>query len=121
MGLLSSAEAVGRQEDLAAGRSAALTCPVLVRKNGQDVAVVLKEPDLLVGDVRLVATEGAADDARRRVQLHHLLQTFGTDAVQAAQHFRFAGARVEAVVADLAFQFLHRVKHRCLGALRLRV
>lgn len=63
MSLLASTQAVGCQEDLTAGCSAALTCPVLVGQNSQNVAVVLKQPDLLVRDVSLVAAEGAADDA----------------------------------------------------------
>lgn len=119
MGLLSSTQAVGRQKDLTAGCGTTLTSPVLVSQDGQNVAVVLKKPDLLVRDVSLVATEGAADDTRRRVQLHHLLETFGTDAVQAAQHLGLAGPGVKAIVADLALQFLYCVNHRRLRALGL--
>lgn len=119
MGLLASTQAVGRQKDLAAGCGAALPCPILISQNSQNVAVILKQPDLLVGDVSFVPTEGAADDARRRVQLHHLLEAFGTDAVQAAQHLGLAGSGVKAIVADLALQLLHSINHRRLGALSL--
>lgn len=119
MGLLTSAQAVGRQKDLTVGCGTALTRPVLVSQNGQNVAVILKKPDLLIRDVSLVATEGAADDARRRVQLHHLLETFGTDAVQAAQHLGLTSPGVKAIVADLALQLLYCVNHRRLGALSL--
>lgn len=72
VGLLASAQTVGRQKDLTSGCGPALTRPVLVSQNSQNVAVILKQPDFLVRDVSLVATEGAADDAWRRVQLHHL-------------------------------------------------
>lgn len=65
VGLLTSAQAVGRQKDLTAGCGTALSCSVLVSQNGQNVAVILKKPDLLVRDMSLVATEGAADNARR--------------------------------------------------------
>lgn len=116
-----STQAVRGEQNLARWRRAALPCPVLVGEDGQDVAVILQKPDLFIRHMCLMAAEGATDDAGRRIQLHHLLQAFCTDAVQAAQNLGLAGACVEAVVTDLALQLLQCVDHRRLRGLRLRV
>lgn len=100
--------------------TATLPGPVLIGEDGQDVAVVLQQPDLLVGHVRLVAAEGAADDAGGRV-LHNLLQAFGADAVEAAQHLGLAGACVITVVANLTLQLLHGVDQRLAALVRHQV
>lgn len=44
--------------------------------------------------------------------VHHLLQTLGTDSVQAAQKLGFSAASVIAVVADFTLQFFHGVNQR---------
>lgn len=117
-----SAQAAWGQQHLPARGDGTATLPgsVLIGEDGQDVAVVLQQPDLLVGHVRLVPTEGAADDAGGRV-LHNLLQAFGADAVEAAQHLGLAGARVVAVIANLALQLLHGVDQRLAALVRLQV
>lgn len=56
-------QAVGRQHDFTRGYRTALPGSVLVCQQGKDVAVVLQEPDFLLGHGSLMAAKGAAYDA----------------------------------------------------------